>query len=48
LIHYLSENGIPTGFNEIIDKEENTSGNIDEGPEVIESEFDIPRGFYRK
>jgi hypothetical protein len=41
LIHYLPENGIPTDFNEIIDKEENTSGNIDEGPEVIESEFDI-------
>jgi hypothetical protein len=48
LIHYLSENGIPTGFNEIIDKEENTSGNKDEGPEDIESEFDISRGFYRK
>jgi len=41
LIHYLPENGIPTDFNEIIDKEENTRGNIDEGPEVIESEFDI-------
>jgi hypothetical protein len=48
LINYLPENGIPTDFNEIIDKEENTSGNIDEGPDVIESEFDIENEIFQE